>query len=283
MPCSLCHAYLLEDDDVVYCPVCGAPHHRECYNSVGHCALEENHGTDMQYDKLKRKQEAQEQETQKEQPRTENGEKFGAFGSFADFQGTLPFDLLGGIPKDQLIDDGVTAGEAAKFVASNSHRYVPKFAKGRKVSFNLMAFLCPCGWFLSRKMYKNGIIAGVLQIVASLLIIPFSRLLNNLGITNAETYADMAQNILDNLHNIDFTLLLASFIGTQIYYAVKILSGLFGDYLYKRHTVNTIREIKESSSDKDYDFLKKGGVSLLLFLVGFLAVEILPGIIASQL
>ena len=44
---------------MVYCPECGAPHHRECYNSIGHCALEEFHGTDMQYDKLKRAQEAE--------------------------------------------------------------------------------------------------------------------------------------------------------------------------------------------------------------------------------
>ncbi|MEE1006612.1 MAG: RING finger protein, partial [Acutalibacteraceae bacterium] len=51
--CVRCHAYLFDDDDVVYCPVCGAPHHRECYNELGHCALEALHGTDNQYDKLK--------------------------------------------------------------------------------------------------------------------------------------------------------------------------------------------------------------------------------------
>ena len=49
--CARCHAYLFPEDDIVYCPVCGAPHHRECYNELGHCALEELHGTDKQYDK----------------------------------------------------------------------------------------------------------------------------------------------------------------------------------------------------------------------------------------
>ena len=39
--CVRCHAYLFPEDDIVYCPVCGAPHHRECYNQLGHCALEE--------------------------------------------------------------------------------------------------------------------------------------------------------------------------------------------------------------------------------------------------
>ena len=54
--CVLCHAYLFDEDDVVYCPVCGAPHHRECYNSIGHCALESTHGTENQYDLLKEKE-----------------------------------------------------------------------------------------------------------------------------------------------------------------------------------------------------------------------------------
>ena len=45
LKCSVCHAYLFDDDDTVYCPVCGAPHHRECYNGLGHCAFEEAHGT----------------------------------------------------------------------------------------------------------------------------------------------------------------------------------------------------------------------------------------------
>ena len=44
--CGVCHAYLFPEDDVVFCPVCGAPHHRECYNKIGHCALEEAHGTE---------------------------------------------------------------------------------------------------------------------------------------------------------------------------------------------------------------------------------------------
>ena len=49
--CALCKAYLFEEDDVVYCPECGAPHHRECYNGIGHCALDGLHGTENQYKK----------------------------------------------------------------------------------------------------------------------------------------------------------------------------------------------------------------------------------------
>lgn len=47
--CQICHGYLFEEDDVVVCPECGAPHHRDCWQTVGHCGLAELHGTDRQY------------------------------------------------------------------------------------------------------------------------------------------------------------------------------------------------------------------------------------------
>lgn len=47
--CPVCHSYMFDDEDIVFCPICGAPHHRECYKSIGHCALEKYHGTDMEY------------------------------------------------------------------------------------------------------------------------------------------------------------------------------------------------------------------------------------------
>lgn len=47
--CPVCGAYIFDEDDIVFCPECGAPHHRECYSAVGHCALGEFHGTEKEY------------------------------------------------------------------------------------------------------------------------------------------------------------------------------------------------------------------------------------------
>lgn len=41
--CPVCRNKFKESDDVVVCPICGTPHHRECYNSLGHCANEDKH------------------------------------------------------------------------------------------------------------------------------------------------------------------------------------------------------------------------------------------------
>lgn len=37
-------------EDIVVCPDCGAPHHRECYQRLGHCALIENHKLGKNWD-----------------------------------------------------------------------------------------------------------------------------------------------------------------------------------------------------------------------------------------
>lgn len=47
--CPVCKVKFKDDDDIVVCPVCGAPHHRECYNQTGHCAYEQFHGTESQW------------------------------------------------------------------------------------------------------------------------------------------------------------------------------------------------------------------------------------------
>ncbi len=43
--CPVCHEKFSENDDIVVCPDCGAPHHRACYMQTGHCAFENSHGS----------------------------------------------------------------------------------------------------------------------------------------------------------------------------------------------------------------------------------------------
>ena len=41
--CPVCDKQFKSDDDVVVCPECGTPHHRECYDKLEHCFYEEKH------------------------------------------------------------------------------------------------------------------------------------------------------------------------------------------------------------------------------------------------
>ncbi len=309
LKCSVCHSYLFEDDDVVYCPECGAPHHRSCYNSIGHCALTDTHGTDLQYDLKKAKEDAQKnqseeknQEDAKEQnmrcfgcgneypsdmlrcPRcnTPNPEKAG-FGSF----GIGGFDFLGGVPADMDLGKGVTAEEAKRFVVSNTHRYIPKFASmaaGTKASWNWFAFLFPPAWFMSRKMYKQGILSGLLIVALTLLTLPFLNSIAYLDTTAARNYFELAQLISENLETVGAAAFILATVGSMLNILLRVLLAIFADYSYKNHTVNTVALIKQTEdNDKEADFRKKGGTSFFGLLIGFFAVEYLPSIIAMFL
>jgi hypothetical protein len=45
MKCPVCEKTFSPDDDIVVCPQCGAPYHRECYKKVGQCIYTDRHGT----------------------------------------------------------------------------------------------------------------------------------------------------------------------------------------------------------------------------------------------
>lgn len=306
LTCPVCHAYLFEDDDVVFCPECGAPHHRECYQSLGRCALEALHGTDQQYDREKQieKAETKAEETSNE-PFTASGneetvccsmcrqrydftldacpncntpnlEKFGE-----DFSG---YDFLGGIPADYDIGEGVIADEAKRLVASNTPRYIRKFAflsKSHKFSWNWLAFLFPNVWALARKMFPLGAISTALMIAASLLTVPFYSAVYNLSPIENTNYADAMQYIYDILPSLSRGALIAAAIGLVINLVIRFILAIFGDYIYKGYVIKTVKDIKKNSEDKDLDFRKRGGISFVWLVLGISITNYLPGIILN--
>lgn len=305
--CARCKAYLFSEDDVVYCPVCGAPHHRDCYSALGHCALEELHGTPNQYSREKeaeakakiaeREQQAEAEREQRQSrenslltcgmcgehynPNSQRCPKCGA-PNIRRINGFEGFDFLGGVPKDYIIDENVTAEDAKQFVGANTHRYVPKFAtlnKLNRLSWNWMAFLFPCGWMLSRKMFKNGIIAGLLAVITSLFSYPLNLAVYNLGVTNSASYADMMNSLSESLPQIGGAVIAFALIGMLLDLILRVVFGLFGDYFYKKYAVNQIKKLKAESIDLENDYRKKGGVNIFFFFLGTFAVEYLPSII----
>lgn len=47
--CTGCGKPFEENDDVVVCPVCGSPQHRDCWKKQNRCANEEKHGQDFKW------------------------------------------------------------------------------------------------------------------------------------------------------------------------------------------------------------------------------------------
>lgn len=296
--CAVCSAYLFPEDDTVYCPECGAPHHRDCYNAIGHCGLEQYHNTENQYKKP---------ETQANQDTKENvnsnlitcgmcGEKFCIDEAVCPNCNTpnitkaggrfISFDFLGGVPENTDLGDGITAKEAKRFIVSNTHRYIPKFINfknGKKVSWNWLAFLTPCGWLMSRKMYVLGAIVGAIQIAFTMLKVPFTAAVNQLDFSSAQNYMEMSQILLENISIVSTTALYAAFLGVIFDFVTRVIIAIFGDRIYKNRVISSIKEINHHSIDKEDAFRKKGGVSFIAGALGYFAVSELPTIIAYTL
>ena len=188
--CPVCSAAFTERDDVVFCPVCGTPHHRACYESVGRCANESRHADGYVWTP-----DAPAPEPPAAQ-NTQNADANAARTTFcprcgAENPAQEPVCLQCGerlyhsdmqppyaapqqtvqIRPDEPLCGG-TVDETAAFVRFSAQRYIPKFYKrektGKKVSFNWAAFFFTPYWFFYRKVYLAGGIFLVLQLLLSL-------------------------------------------------------------------------------------------------------------------
>ena len=297
--CVVCNAYLFPEDDVVYCPECGAPHHRDCYNFVGKCGLQEYHGTQQQYKKP---------DLTNNEPKTQDvvdnqyivcgmcGEKYDADEMSCPKCNTpnmlkaggrfVKFDFLGGVPSDVDLGDGVTADEAKKFVINNTHRYIPKFLNfknGKKASWNWLAFLTPCGWLMSRKMYLLGAIIGALQIAFVMFTAPFTAAVSMLDTSDARNYMEISSLILENIETIGIVAIATAFIGSFLELLLRIIIATLGDFIYRNRVISKVQEIKRAGGDDVTAFRKKGGVSFFAAILGYFAVSYLPNVIAYML
>ncbi len=291
--CPVCRSYLFSEDDVVFCPTCGAPHHRDCYNFIGHCGLEEFHGTEQQYDRAQYQKAEQTKESEKAEDENtivcqnclhkleEDSPVCPYCGRPRLPQGfrTINIDFLGGVPKNYDIGEGVTAGEVREFVAVNTQRYIPKFAKlnkQNKLSWNWMAFFFPEGWFFSRKMYKLGIFIITLLVSAQIFLAPVIKFLNGVVLPDYTSYGMYLVENINTLGKWPIILMVVSMILTL---SVRIISAVFGDYIYKNYTIEKIKKIGEANLEKYDYFHKYGGVNVIMFMVGFLAATYLPNIV----
>ena len=217
--CPACQKYFHADDDIVVCPECGTPQHRECYEKNGRCCNEYLHAQGYDYQKehetgaenshVKRCPSCGKendpgqffcgqcgaplsptgaQNNNAQQPNYGQGMPYGT-GQNQNAGNTynIPFmDPLGGIPGDTDFGEGVTAGETAKYVKQNTPYFIRVFSNIRnfnKSKFNFAAAIFTGGYLLYRKMYKLGAIFASIQllllIVESYVTIAYSSLFSD--------------------------------------------------------------------------------------------------------
>ena len=316
--CPVCEKFFHADDDIVVCPDCGTPHHRECYEAVGHCHNERLHT--QGYDYTEDSEEnvnsnviicrscgkendknaffckycaaplAKEEQNQSQAFNNASAGP-GAAGPFAN-----PFmDPMGGIAGDTDMGDGVTAGEMAKYVKQNTPYFMRVFNNIKEFNrsrFNFCSAIFAGGYLLYRKMYKIGAILTAVQAAMMILSVYIRIRYASVYEDIASQYANSASitlmlNYFSNLASADLFVLYLPSIMSVAMLVMRIVIGITANRMYFKHCKQQITLVKSQVKDggnPDTVLQTKGGVNMPLaisLLVANLLISYLPSIISG--
>lgn len=301
--CPVCSKPFNSGDDIVVCPQCGTPHHRECWFEKGECANKALHKEGYTWGEEK----GQKVDKSFDEnnvlgnicprcgtnnppdslfcskcglPKGENPNNQNIYNNVPPFIHSENFYSPYGFPNqfspEDKIDD-IPAIEVAEYVSANSKRYVGKFMKGKKIGWNWGAFIFGPYWFFFRKLTKIGL--AFLAIALSFDFL-FSALMGDLLSALSQSYYDLLNGvitqqtafsqIIDILNTSEQTGLLVLY--TAITLLLRIIMALFADYLYKKVVIERIQKMRQSAQNSSMYhtmLMVKGGVS---FLMAFLAI-----------
>ncbi|MCD7873207.1 MAG: DUF2628 domain-containing protein [Clostridiales bacterium] len=259
--CPVCGKVFKEGDDIVTCPQCGTPHHRECYNSNGGCVNKQLHSTGFSYKRSENKNEDKAQENSQnpkiEKPAApplfnfpdfnENSEKNDYNKNSSEYQPHFknnPFV----INKSETID-GVSAIDIAFAVSTNYHKFIPKFRKNRLVNWNWSAFIFGPYYLLFRKMYGIGALFMSVEIVAriivsavfskqiNVLVTGLNNLINNSGSISQAEYYKQTQSLLNSSGAMEAFLIICVCL-----LAVHLITALFADKFYRKKIIGLVKD-----------------------------------------
>lgn len=301
--CIVCGRKFDENDDIVVCPECGTPYHRECYMQSGECVNKELHlsgrswweSSDSTKDNTENKKCPQCGNINK--PHSiicescgfplvdELNERMGTKTSGHGLGGTdnvfeeknfnnvfnADMKYCGIDPEEKF--DSVRLADLAEFVNTNRIYYLPIFKRikdsGRKISLNFIAFLFPQIYFANRKMWFWSAVSIVLSAVLDIPYIIYNMIgleMSGTLLNSIDIYSDQFKIIFNaaNILNMIF----------------KIIMFIFSNWMYYRYSVNKIRKIK-SIDDNPGDFVlsAKGGTSTLFAVIAALIQVLLTSVV----
>lgn len=286
--CIVCEQTFKDGDDVVVCPDCGTPYHRDCYKQAGKCINDALHENGESW-----KKSAQEggeglrcrrcgfnndkdrlfcescgtplHET--EQEAAERERKEAAYRDGVPNDGRVEYSPFGErtvYDKDSIID-GIKLEDYAGYVKNNPFTFLMSFIRfgkyGGKLSLNLGAFLFPEVYFLYRKMKLAGLIS---MLVCAALTVPV--MIANFAVG----YAGMKIAFSFDVNSKFFVVLSsACWYGLMVW---RVAVGLFANYLYYKKARSDISQIRKSSDgEKEIKerLSAKGGVSMPAAIIGY--------------
>lgn len=308
--CDGCGQVMHEDDDIVVCPVCGTPQHRECYNKNNCCVNEAGHADNFEWKAPKKPHEIE----------LDNMKASGDITADTDTKAegkppvviinpANPIDFesafLRGVQENPETDfNGVKVREAAVYLQSGAGRYIGKFKKHEKkkhfVSWNWAAFFFSPYWFFYRKMYKAGMFFLAFSVAVSIaMAYPMNKImpdvdtlytmLNEYRESSASAGSEEQKALYDDYVAKTKPLIKKTYptIIIDILAAFLIpntVAALIANSIYKRKMLTDINISHKGSQDRKLvtlSIIRKGGISLVAAMASILVGELLPSIIVS--
>lgn len=306
LSCPVCSKRFQENDDVVVCPQCGLPHHRECWKTIGRCFEEENHGTEQQWsrerDQSKVPPSGNEKSVMQVCPHcgTQNAEYaefcarcayplnvedwHSAPQQYAPFAGEYtpfgqPYESYSSVERIGTSN----AADLAAVVGNNTRYYIDRFRRIERNGsggWNWAAFLLAPIWLFYRKQYGLGVLYLALQLMSNL-----ATAVMYAPIQLAETQAAAEAALTEIVGGSMFTF---AAILSLIFLVLQILLGIRANHFYLRHCEKKIAKARENVADISVTELAAvGGVSVgvavLVYVLSSVVLDMISLIVASQM
>ncbi len=287
--CVICDKTFTDSDDIVVCPDCGTPYHRQCYNAAGRCVADGLHASGTSWHSFQVESGnilICKRCNHENSPSAIFCEKCGMPTRMVDNNTVQQsqtqqnpyfflFDEYCGISPEEDFD-GVKLKEIAEFVGPNKRYFLPIFKNmkdnNRKFSVNLPAAFFPHYYFAYRKMYVPMILAVVcyalLEIQIQFEYIKDSSTLIHSLLSQYPNFFEKLISFADSRLwvNISNVLLLLGVIASFIF-------AFFSNWFYYRHCIRKIKTLKKKNkdlSDIKGALAKYGGTTIAGLLLVFL-------------
>ena len=298
--CPVCLKAFDSESDVVVCPECGTPHHRECYDKTGDCINAVKHGSTFVWVNpivpvLEEKKVEAPQKIENPTILTkENMPKNGVIGEMSPDQIGPTYREIRG---DEKIGD-YTVDEYASVIQKNIPKFMPRFMMftktNRKVSWNWAAFFFGPFWLAYRKMYKLAALALLLTFFIPLVFFnsvteyyeesfsKYGEVLTSEAYQSTDEMNAAIDKLQANMPEQPFALTASSYVEM----VVDIVCAVFGNYLYMQKCTKLLDKSKSiEDAEKRKAFLaKKGGrsvASVLFVIAGVYLVMLVIGVVVN--
>ncbi len=282
--CIICGNFFQDEDEIVVCPDCGTPYHRACYQTEGRCINTALHAVGGSWQSVQNEQRRSQggiecshcgyvnfagtqtcascglplfrpdEEAESSAVSEENTASMGMQeGQQYYFQSSDP---CCGMSPDYEIE-GEKLGDVANFVQTNTLYYIPLFRRfketDRKISFNLPCVLFPYFYFANRKMWFMTILSGLIWLLCSLPDMFLNMLASLQDSANIQSMLSLGMEMQTIERMTEFLTARQQMfeqLQTPLFFvlmAFRVILCLFGNYLYFRFVLKSVRKIRENS------------------------------------